>query len=74
MGDPYAATVGAKANRLLDGEHSTVRWKAQRFFEDGVLRTLWKLDARVVRSLRPRHAQLFASNLVSSLSDRGPAA
>ena len=74
VGDPYAARLVEKANRLVPAEPSTARWKVRRFYEDVVLRTLWKLDPRVVRSLRPRHAVRFASNLMSALSGRGPAA
>jgi poly-gamma-glutamate capsule biosynthesis protein CapA/YwtB (metallophosphatase superfamily) len=71
--DAYAGRLVAKANRLLGGNPSPARWKARRFYEDVILRTLWKLDPRVIRSVRPRHVARVFQNLGGSLTGRGPA-
>ena len=53
--DSYASKLCTRANRALAGGVSTRRWRWHRTFEDLVLRPLWKLDPRVVRSIRPEH-------------------
>jgi poly-gamma-glutamate synthesis protein (capsule biosynthesis protein) len=72
-GDPYAGRIVARANRLLDPSRSAMRWKGRRFVEDVVLRTIWKLDPRVVRSVRPKHVARVFQNLAGSITGRGPA-
>jgi poly-gamma-glutamate capsule biosynthesis protein CapA/YwtB (metallophosphatase superfamily) len=72
-GDAYAGRLVDKANRLLRRRSSPGRWRARRLVEDVLLRTLWKLDPRVVRSVRPRHVAKVFRNLGGSLTGRGPA-
>jgi poly-gamma-glutamate synthesis protein (capsule biosynthesis protein) len=70
LDDPYAARVVGRANRALEAGVSEGRWRRRRFLEDVVLRTAWKLDPRVVRSVRPRHVRTLARNLSAALVGR----
>ena len=67
VGDGYATRVVARANRTLAAGISWPGWRRRRFLEDVVLRTVWKLDPRVVRSVRPRHVRTLARNLQRAL-------
>jgi len=69
VNDAYARRIAARANRILPASVSRVRWKAHRLLEDVILRPLWKLDPRVVRSIRPEHAV----KLIRNIAGRGPA-
>jgi len=73
VGDAYAARMLARANRALRGGPSVRRWRARRLLEDVVLRTAWKLDPRVIRSVRPHHVARLVGNVFGALSGRGPA-
>jgi poly-gamma-glutamate synthesis protein (capsule biosynthesis protein) len=68
--DLYAERLLARANRRLSAPPSAWRWRTRRVVEDVVLRSLWRLDPRVIRSLRPAHAV----KLLRNLAGRGPAA
>lgn len=74
VGDACAARFLARANRQLARAGSPGRWRVRRFVEDVVLRTVWKLDPRVIRSLRPRHLGRVFQNLLGAVTGRGPAA
>jgi poly-gamma-glutamate synthesis protein (capsule biosynthesis protein) len=73
LDDAYAARLVARANRLVAGSLSAGRWRRRRFVEDVALRILWKLDPRVIRSLRPRHVAKVLANVGGALTGRGPA-
>lgn len=67
VGDPYAARAFTRANRELAGGVTEARWRRRRFIEDVMLRPLWKLDPRVIRSLNPGHARKFFRNVSRTL-------
>lgn len=63
-----------RANVRLAAGISERQWRATRFYEDLLLRTLRKLHPKVIRSLRPKHAMTFARNIAGALTGRGPSA
>ena len=71
--DDLAQRLLERANRRLAAGRSGKRWRSTRFYEDVVLRTAWKLDPRVARSLNGRHVARFFRNIVSATRGRGPA-
>lgn len=73
LGDPHARALLESAVRGLEAGVSAARWKRVRLWEDVVLRTLRKLDPRVIGSLRPRHFARLFQNLWRALRGRGPA-
>jgi poly-gamma-glutamate synthesis protein (capsule biosynthesis protein) len=72
LDDPYARRVFARAQRRLAAGVGPRRWRARRLFEDVILRTLWKLDPRVVRSVNGRHLRKPFRNLAASFGGHGP--
>jgi poly-gamma-glutamate synthesis protein (capsule biosynthesis protein) len=74
VGDAHAGRLLARANRQLARAGSAARWKARRLVEDVVLRTAWKLDPRVIGSVRPRHVARVFQNVFGAVTGRGPAA
>ena len=70
--DAVAQCILKKANRQLRKGLSPIRWRARRLYEDVVLRSVWKLDPKVIRSLRPYHITNFFRNLASAFSGHGP--
>lgn len=73
VNDARAGRILEKANQSLSRGVSPAAWKRRRLYEDVFLRTLWKLDPRVLASVRPRHFANFFRNLASSLKGQGPA-
>jgi poly-gamma-glutamate synthesis protein (capsule biosynthesis protein) len=65
--DPYAVRAYTRAQRALERGVTEPRWRRRRFVEDVMLRPLWKLDPRVIRSLNTDHAKKFWRNLSRSL-------
>jgi len=70
--DPVAQRILEKANRQLRKGVSSGRWRARRIFEDVFLRSLRKLDPKVIRSIRWHHAFSLFRNLSSALRGQGP--
>ena len=70
--DPVAQRILEKANRQLRKGVSSGRWRARRIFEDVFLRILWKLDPKVIRSIRWHHAFNFFRNLSTAMRGQGP--
>ena len=70
--DAYAARMLGRANRALRHGGSVGLWRVRRLLEDVVLRTAWKLDPRVIRSLRIHHVGRLLGNVVGAVSGRGP--
>jgi poly-gamma-glutamate synthesis protein (capsule biosynthesis protein) len=60
--DRYATRVFSRATAQL-ATNSPQKWRRRRILEDVVLRPLWKLDPRVIRSLNWGHARKLARNL-----------
>lgn len=73
VGDAYARRIIDRACRRLARGVTPKSWKAIRLYEDVVLRTLKKLDPRVIRSVGLRHGVKFFKNIVYALRGRGPA-
>lgn len=71
--DARASRILARANRQLSRGVSPMSWRIRRLCEDVFLRTAWKLDPRVVRSVRPRHAVKVLRNLALAARGQGPA-
>ena len=71
--DPVARQTLEQANRTLARGITPGQWKRMRLWEDVVLRTVRKLDPRVIRSVRPRHLASFFRNFGRALGGRGPA-
>jgi poly-gamma-glutamate synthesis protein (capsule biosynthesis protein) len=67
VGDPFASRLFARAARDLARGVTEPRWRRRRFIEDVMLRPLWKLDPRVIRSLNVDHAKKFLRNVSRSL-------
>lgn len=70
--DAVARGILEEANRRLARGITPERWKRTRLYEDVLLRTVRKLDPRVIRSLRPRHLVTFGKNLLSAARGKGP--
>jgi poly-gamma-glutamate synthesis protein (capsule biosynthesis protein) len=70
--DRYAESILSRANARLARGISPARWRAQRAWDDVVLRGARKLHPRVIRSLRPRHLGKLIANLYSAVRGRGP--
>ena len=70
--DAVARGILEEANRRLARGVTPELWKRTRLYEDVLLRTVRKLDPRVIRSLRPRHLMTFGKNLLSAARGKGP--
>lgn len=71
--DKIASRILARANGKLSRGVSPACWRLRRLYEDVLLRTAWKLDPRVIRSVQARHVQKAFRNLSSAIRGQGPA-
>jgi poly-gamma-glutamate synthesis protein (capsule biosynthesis protein) len=67
LDDAYARRLVERADRILERATSAGRWQARRVYEDVILRTLWKLDPRVIRSLNAGHVLKLLRNLTGAI-------
>lgn len=74
VADAVAGEILERAQERLDRGVTPELWRRTRLYEDVVLRTVRKLDPRVIGSLRPRHLLTFGKNLVGAMKGRGPSA
>ena len=73
VNDKVASRILARANRRLRGGLSPASWRVRRLYEDVILRTVWKLDPKVVRSVRARHVAKAFRNVSLAIRGHGPA-
>lgn len=70
--DALATRILERANRRLQAGITSEQWRLTRLYEDVVIRTLRKLDPRVIRSVRSRHIFEFFKHISSFLRGSTP--